>query len=162
MKEYVKAFAEQGNENYLQILKVSNEFPNLNLTVIICGLAGIRTGTFGKSRKKFTEGYWRVTNSMQFYAFASFYKKVIDETLLEDCSRLQSSLWSLFTTKGFDQNRFIEKINASGRAHEINLYKRAAEVLKELVLLYNARMSPSNSKYVNFNYNSRGAIILDD
>lgn len=161
-KEYIEAFAKQGNEDYSQMLKVSDEFPNLNLTVVICGLAGIRTGTFGRLRKNFIEGRWRVTNSVQFYAFANFYKKTINETLLEDCSRLQSSLWSLFTIKGFDQNRFIDRINASGRAHEINLYKRAAEVLKELVLLYNARMSSSNPKYINFNYNSRGAIILDD
>lgn len=161
-KEFVEAFAKQGNEDYQQILEFSNKYPNMNLTVVICGLAGIRTGTFWKTRKQFVDGKWCATNSTQFYAFAEFYKKVIGETLLEDCSRLQSTLWTLFTTKGFDQNRFIDRINASGRAHEINLYKRAPEVLKELVLTYNARMSPNNSKYINFNYNSRGAIILND
>lgn len=162
-EDFVNAYAEKGNEDYKLIRAFKDTHPNWSIKLIVCAAAGYRVGNYHNYiQPRLKKGELKASNYRMLQDFAKFYESVLDETLLKDSSKLQSILWTMFTVKNFDGDRFIKKVNQVGNAKEVNLYKFEKEILSELVTTYNANIKPDNPKYLENFYDGKKSLQLPD
>uniref|UniRef100_UPI0035A18913 ParB N-terminal domain-containing protein n=1 Tax=Jeotgalibaca porci TaxID=1868793 RepID=UPI0035A18913 len=162
--DYIEAYANDGSQNYIDLVKLIKRFNNLQATVIATIATDVPKG--GSITRSIKDGTLKEINVPE-----AIEKLELIESLFEGEPRLKSrqtlviTIYNLLKIKKFDLGRLISKMN-SLREKDMNAvnYDLATKYnsigTKTLLDVYNRDLDTNSPKYIDYSINSKGVLEI--
>lgn len=160
LKDYIEAFANQGNIAYIQLAELINKkYADVTVTVQIA----VNSASTSEARKHVEDGNFEFFNYGRTVAFLHYYERFKEQTKTPKRTTVTTALYALSKLKKFNKDRMIQKTIAGGLSEDIKVKTfNHSDILKELIDAYNTYLSPQNEKYINYHIASTGVIMIDE
>lgn len=133
--DYIKSYAETGNDNYKRLLKLINGY-ELPESVIICAATGVMS-TANPSVKtgglELPEEYYFAVDAM--LAYVERFAKVMKENGISNRSPIYNALCFCYQCESVDNERMFSQFVRY--SHKLNSARKTDEVLETLTEIYN-------------------------
>lgn len=138
MTDYLKSHAAMGNESYVRLLRLVNEYPEIKLTNIICAA----TGLMSVPSPRIQDGSLEVTQESMDYArelldYVLMFMPYIKEAHVSNEVTMVNALIFAYQCEQVDRQRLYESISRNYR--KLSGFSRIDECLECISEIYNLR-----------------------
>ena len=160
LKDYIEAFANQGNLEYQKLAKLINEkSTDTTATVEIA----VNRLSLSSARKLVEKGAFEFFDYDHTVEFLNFYKDFCTKTKTPKRSKVTIALYTLFRLEKFSPERMTDKTIQTGLNEEIKVKTfDISEALKDLLDAYNSKLSSNGPRFINYHIASNGTVIVDE
>lgn len=161
LQNYIEAYANQGLPEYIKLVDlIKRSYSNVTVTSNIAVNSPTNSNV---AKKMIKNGEFKFFNHNKAVEFLQFYKRFREDTQTQKRTTVATALYELFKVKGFDRNRIINKVIATGLNDNINVKTfRHTDILKTLIDTYNNMLSKNSPKYIEYHISSSGNLIIDE
>lgn len=161
MRNYIEAYANQGNEEYIKLVNLINEkFSNVTVTTDV---AANNANSNRRALDQVKNGEFKFFNFNKAVEFLHYYKRFREETKTPQRSTVTTALYELFRLENFDRNRMIEKVNQTNLNEDIKVKTyQHTDILKTLIDTYNHMLKKGSRNYINYHITSTGSLVIDE
>ena len=163
--DYIEAYANDGSQNYVDLVKLVKRFNNLKATVIATIATDVPDG--GSITRSIKDGTLKEINMPEAIEKLELIESVFEgEPRLKPRQTLVISIYNLLKIKKFDLRRLIIKMNAL-REKDMNSVKYdlatayKSTVTKTLLDVYNRDLDINSPKYIDYSINSKGLLVIE-
>ena len=159
IKDYIQSYANEGNAEYQKLIELLNSI-NMNVAPIAAiGLGFLETG--GRVTSAVKNGEFKFVNYQETLQFLDYYSDFIQETELQNYSKLSLAVYQIYKIKKFDKKRLIKKINESRDKDKLNVSLDKNSYIEILLDMYNNRTRINSDLAINYYKDRRNQIIID-
>ena len=160
LANHIEAWANQGNEEYVKLLNVLNNYYG-NTTVVT--QVALDVNTMNKARPIIESGEFKFVNYEKTVEFLSYLRRFREETNVPYKSKLSQAIYELFKISKFDRERLIHKVIGTDLNEELKVKTlNKSDALQRLLDAYNKMLSEESKSFINYYITSSGTIIIDE
>lgn len=159
IKDYIQSYANEGNTEYQKLIELLN-----NTNVNVGPATAIGLGSFdtrGEITSTVKNGEFKFVNYQETLQFLDYYSDFIQETELQNYSKLSLAVYQIYKIKKFDKKRLIKKINESRDKDKLNVSLDKNSYIEILLDMYNNRTRINSDLAINYYKDRRNQIIID-
>lgn len=164
--DYIEAYANDGNQNYIDLIKLIKRFSQFNVGAISSIAMGDKQGG-GHITKSIKDGEFKISDFDSTFASLSVLEDVFNrEPRLKIGQRQLMALSDLKQHEVFDMERFIKKINSLNN-QSLNVLNAEATsnsqtiVKKAFLDVYNSDLDAKSPKYIEYTINSKNELTIE-
>lgn len=157
-KNFIEAFANQGNEEYVKLFNLIQEKHNNTTVVSSIGLNDVGT-TYTDIIKS---GEYKFYNYEKAVEFLGYMERFRDATEIPYKTNITLAIYKLFQLEKFDRERLIQKVLETSTDKRLSVGTlNLTTALIELLDAYNKHATKNSNLFIDYNINSSGNIILN-
>lgn len=165
--DYIEAYANEGNQNYIDLIKLLKRFNKFPTTAVASIANGTSSG--GGITTKIKDGKLKDIDLNKTIGVLEDIEYLFDgEPRLNKTQSIIIAVYNLIKVEKFDISRLISKLNAL-RESDINAVnyettsRSGSMSIKVLLDVYNRDLDINSPKYIDYSINSKGNLeILAD
>lgn len=164
--DYIEAYANDGNKNYIDLIKLIKRFSQFNI-IAISSIAMGDKQVAGDITRRIKEGKLKISDFDSTFASLSVLEDVFNrEPRLKIGQRQLMALNDLKQFEVFDTERFIKKINSlTNQSFNILNAEVASNtqtlVKKAFLDVYNSDLDAKSPKYIEYTINSKNELTIE-
>ena len=162
--DYVEAYANDGNQNYIDLIKLMKQFNKFQITII--ATIAIDSNYGGRVTASIKDGTLKEINIPKATKVLNSIEKLFkEEPRLKRSRAIINGTYTLLRNDNFNLNRLIDKLNGLKNKdlesinYELGTAK-STQAIKALLDVYNRDLDINSPKYIDYSINSKGVLEI--
>ena len=150
LNDYIKSYAEKGNENYIKFRTLLNKYPEYNCFVIATALKGVsKIGAEQFKKGNFTVSDDEYNRAIKKLEYLENFKELFDNVKGKKYYLYQSLLFC-YDFEDVDNNRMLEKMKELSST--IGIFRNISTCMDEIEKIYNKNIPKNNYAFISNDY----------